>query len=227
MKEVTFEPAFEIVYSDMLAKAIKESKGERKRKLLEDHGQGGEKVLAYVWWKAVGNLDYLHPEYELFDFKDGLRFADYAYLPNKFWGMLLECDGGSHWRDLNKWKFGDDRERQNHALLDGWKLLRFSYDQLAEKPGRCQQTILMALAKWGRTQNPADATVDVYERAILHYIHENQPDKITPALICEVLTIAKDTARNRLKLLDEKKYLLSVKSRTGRVMSFIVRNSGK
>ncbi|MFC5407431.1 hypothetical protein [Cohnella soli] len=55
--------------------------GERLRRLEEGHGYLEKLILENVWWPAVGHFDHLHPEYEVFDFRDGTRFLDFAWLP--------------------------------------------------------------------------------------------------------------------------------------------------
>lgn len=172
---MTNDSAFESAYEAMIERAIKESAGERKRRLLLD--RFNEKLLARnVWWQVRGSLEGLIPEMEIIDLKDGTRFSDYGYVhpTRKRRGMLLEADAfGTHLRDVSRWKYADDLERQNHLLIDGWKLLRFSRDDMLEKPRRCQQTLLAALSAWGFMTAMAGPRLNVYERAILHYANEH------------------------------------------------------
>ncbi|WP_258881404.1 hypothetical protein [Paenibacillus sp. sptzw28] len=49
---------------------------------------------------------------------------------------------------LGRWQFADQLMRQNHLVIDGWLVLRFAYDDLAEKPRRCQQVLQQLLGKW-------------------------------------------------------------------------------
>lgn len=104
--------------------------------------------LESVWWPAVRNFEYLAPEFEVDDFRDGKRFIDFAYLRHSY-RIGFEIDGyGPHWRDANRWQFADHLMRQNHLVVDGWKIIRFSYDDLKEKPRHCQQLVHQFLGKW-------------------------------------------------------------------------------
>ncbi|QHW33658.1 hypothetical protein GZH47_24575 [Paenibacillus rhizovicinus] len=154
---------FETAYERMMEKALADSSSERKRRLLEK-AQAEKTMLANVWWPAVGHLDDLHPEYEMADFKGGTRFADYAYLPPLPFRLIVEIDGfGPHWRDVSRWKFADDLQRQNHLLIEGWNILRFAFDDINEKPRRCQRSLLMGLAKWGGMLKTGQLALDVYD----------------------------------------------------------------
>ncbi|SEM59504.1 hypothetical protein [Paenibacillus sp. OV219] len=210
---------FELAYEQMMESAAKSSSEERKRRLTE-HDQAEKHFLKNVWWPAVGSLDFLHPEYELEDLKGGARFADFAYLPPLPYRLLIEIDGyGPHWRDVSRWRFADDLQRQNHLLIDGWHLLRFAYDEVSEKPRRCQQTLLMALAKWGGITRGIETNLDVYERAILHLMQQHWGE-ITPTAAAEKLGITRKTAALKLQLLSSKRILQTKKSVTGRAMRY-------
>ncbi|THF77329.1 DNA-binding response regulator [Cohnella fermenti] len=220
--DIKFDPAFESEYAEMMARAVKESRGERKRRLLEEHGIA-EKILAYVWWQAVGSLKHLHPEYEIMDLRGTTRYADYAYLPSPVFGLLLEADGfGPHWREISRWKFDDNEERQNLLLIDEWKLLRFSFDGLKDKTVRCKQTILMALARWGRPIGGEKVELNVYERAILHYATTSDAEKLTPKLVSHELKISLKTTISFMSSLSEKKLLTPIISLTGRKMAYLL-----
>ncbi|MBB6636068.1 DNA-binding response regulator [Cohnella thailandensis] len=219
-RDFKFDPAFEREYRQMMAEAIKSSRGERKRRLQEEHGIA-EKILAYVWWLAMGSLKHLHPEYEIIDLRGGTRFADYAYLPSRTFGLLLEVDGfGPHWREISRWKFDDNEERQNLLLIDEWKLLRFSYDGLNEKTARCQQTILMAMARWGRAVGVEQVELNVYERAILHYAMTADELKLTAKLVALKLQINRRTALQYMDSLANKGLLTPIVSQSGRKMAY-------
>ena len=63
--------------------------------------------------------------------------------------VCIEIDGyKAHHKDINRWQFADQLTRQNHLILDGWKVLRFAYDEMKEKPRRCQQLILQMMGSW-------------------------------------------------------------------------------
>lgn len=62
--DMNSNPAFERAYDEMMERAIKARKGERKRRLLLD--RFNEKLLAQnVWWEVRGDLEGLIPEMEI------------------------------------------------------------------------------------------------------------------------------------------------------------------
>ncbi|MDQ0113929.1 DUF559 domain-containing protein [Paenibacillus harenae] len=121
---------------------------ERRRRLVERNDHGEHSFVRNVWWPVVGSLDDLHPEYEVNDYRDGSRFLDFVYIRGGE-RISIEIDGyGGHHRDASRRTFGDDRFRQNQLMLDGWKVIRFSYDDVVDKPRQCQQFIQQMLGKF-------------------------------------------------------------------------------
>jgi hypothetical protein len=190
---------FEAWYKDFMIRHERGCSKERLRRLREGHGHAERLFLEQVWWPAVGHLDDLHPEYEVWDFKDGVRFLDFAYLRGTH-RVCIEIDGfGPHGRDLKRWQFSDRLTPQNHLVLDQWKVLRFSYDDINEKPRRCQQMIQQMLGRWfGVDVEPQQLTLK--EREIMRLvIHSRGP--VTPAAVCERLGIGNRHARDLLRRL--------------------------
>jgi len=223
------DPAFERAYSQMMEQALAKSRGERKRRLQEKHSHAEKMLAARVLWPALGSLEGVHPEFEIQDLRSGNRFADYAYQPSRRLGLLIEADGfGPHWRDISRWQFDSDLERQNLLLTAGWKMLRFSYDGIMDKPLRCQQTLLLALAKWGQLTAGAEEKIQfsAYERAILHYSLSFGEEKMTPSQVAKDLGISSRTASTYMQSLADKGYMLPVLSNTGRRMGFTVLTPG-
>ncbi|WP_308861957.1 hypothetical protein [Paenibacillus radicis (ex Xue et al. 2023)] len=64
---------FKKEYGLFIRKQAEGRSGEYLRRLQEGHGHAERSFLEHVWWPAIGNFDYLHPEYEVHDFKDGTR----------------------------------------------------------------------------------------------------------------------------------------------------------
>src|SRR5690606_8619544 len=115
---------FEKQYEAWMAKQIEESSPLRRKKLLE-HGHAEKALLRDILWPVLRSFEYLHAEYEVSDFKDGVRFLDYAYLrpPRR---VDIEADGrGTHGNFADQQKFSDDLMRQNHLVLDEWAVIRF------------------------------------------------------------------------------------------------------
>ncbi|MBB6670153.1 DNA-binding response regulator [Cohnella nanjingensis] len=213
--------AFEAAYGRLMERAATESRGERKRRLLEKHGHLEKLFLASVWWPVIGSLDYLHPEYEYRDLNGRVRFCDYSYMPSRAFQLAIEADGfGSHGRDMTRWQLDDERERQNHLLIDGWKLLRFTSDGIKEKSHRCQRTLLLAMAKWGQSLGRKEKLC-VHERAIIQFNTTFEGEILKPSIVAEALQINSRTAIVHLKSLTEKGYFNAIISPTGRVMGYV------
>jgi len=196
------------LYQDWLDKQIRSSTGERKRRLSEGLGHAEKLFVQTVWLPAVGHCEHLYAEYEVSDFRDGLRYLDLAYLrpPHK---VALEQDGfGPHARDIDRRAFADGLMRQNHLMLDLWIVLRFAYDDIKQNPRACQQMILQMLGRLYGDQTPyADLPLKLRE-ILRHADYTAAP--ITPAMVCQLLGVANKHARELLKELTSLGYLAPV-----------------
>jgi hypothetical protein len=136
-------------YHTFLREHARSRQGERFRRLTEGHGFAEKLFAEQVWWPAFGNFDDLHPEYEISDFRDGSRFLDFAWLRNTV-RLAIEIDGfGPHSQKISRSQFSDQWMRQNHLIIDGWKVVRlFSYDDVKERPRMCEQLIQQFMGKW-------------------------------------------------------------------------------
>ncbi|WP_235860235.1 DNA-binding response regulator [Rossellomorea aquimaris] len=139
---------FEEEYQAFMNAHSQERKGERLRRLQEGHNQAEKLFLKQVWWPSFYHFRYLHPEFEIDDFKDGKRYLDFAYIRPAI-RICFEVDGyGPHLKNISRWQFSDSLERQNQLVMDGWTVIRFSYDQVKEKPRRCQQVVQQVIGRW-------------------------------------------------------------------------------
>ncbi|MFD0693749.1 hypothetical protein ACFQZT_06555 [Paenibacillus sp. GCM10027628] len=63
--------------------------------------------------------------------------------------LVIEIDGfTTHARDLSPSDFDDHLMRQNDLVLSGWLLLRFSANQVIQRPIICQRQIKQAIGHW-------------------------------------------------------------------------------
>jgi len=198
------DPAFRTQYDAWMKGQIAASAGERRRRLLE-HGYLERRLLENVWWPAVGSFEHLHAEYEIADFRDGARFLDFAYVraPHK---ICIEADGfGSHGRHADRYKFSDDLTRQNHLVIDDWRVLRFSADDIEHHPRKCQQMVLQLL---GRLFGGGDsyAELPVKKREILRHA-ACSPNPVKIAEIRKLLGVSDKHARTLLRELAADGYL--------------------
>jgi len=182
------------------------SKGERKRRLTEISNHAEKMFLLQVWWPSFGHFSNLNAEFAVRDFKDGWRFLDFAFITEGY-KICIEIDSyGTHWKNLDRNQFADHLIRQNHLVVDGWIVMRFSYDDVKDKPRRCQQ-ILQQL--FGRLSGMNPTKLSPSEKAIYDLACAND-SPITPSLTASKLGIHRKTAARHLHALKEKGLLSSL-----------------
>jgi very-short-patch-repair endonuclease len=167
-----FDSAFEIAYQNWLEYHVRVSGGDRKRRLAKGLGYAEKLFLSRIWWPSFMNLQNLHPEFEVRDFKDGIRYLDFAYLMNDV-RVCFEIDAyGTHLSNVDRWQFADHLIRQNHLIIDGWKVLRFSVDDLKDRSRQCQQVIQQAFGKWNLERNQSLNAGHPIQNAILRLMRQ-------------------------------------------------------
>jgi hypothetical protein len=197
---------FEIAHEEFLKYHMKGRTGENLRRFKEGHGHANKMFLEKVWWPSFDHFDHLYPEYEVDDFKDGKRYLDFAYLRPPF-QVCIEIDGfGPHWQDLNRWKFADNLIRQNHLVIDGWKVLRFSYDDVKDHPRRCQQIVQQLIGRW-LVEEPPNQKLNYIEREVIR-IAMRKGAPITIGNVASHLGVGNKKAKTLLGSLVEKKWII-------------------
>ncbi|RTE04425.1 DNA-binding response regulator [Paenibacillus whitsoniae] len=218
---------FEKEYHTFLQYHMEQSSGERLRRLREGHGYLEKQFLQKIWWPAVGHFRYLHPEYEVKDFVDGTRFLDFAYLRPPY-RIKFGADGyGPHLKNTDRWQFGDNLMRQNHLILDGWKVFRFSSDDILKKERRCQQFILHLIGRlYGNDNADFDASLlNPKEKEIVRFVAAAM-ESVTPGLLADFLGIHPENARLWLNRLHKKGFLQGASGRS-RIRSYVLSAAGK
>ncbi|MEH7179198.1 DNA-binding response regulator [Neobacillus vireti] len=158
-----------------------------------------------------------HPEYEVDDFKDGKRYLDFAYIRPAI-RICLEVDGyGPHLKNISRWKFSDNLERQNQLVIDGWTVIRFSYDQVNEKPRRCQQIVQQVIGRWVSDELD-QAALSLLEKEVLR-LAIRKGEEISPIEVEKYLNLSDKTVKNILSQLVDKKMLIPA-SGTKRIRSY-------
>jgi len=140
---------FDAVFEKWFEAHVAESKGERRRRLKEKYGNAEIAFLRNVWFPIFGSLDHLIPEHEVMDPTGRVRFMDNAYVyACCLWD--LEVDGfGPHLRDIDRWKFADERRRDVIFQTMGWRIARFAYDDIIERPHECRRLLEAWIARFG------------------------------------------------------------------------------
>lgn len=197
---------FDTAYEEFIRKHQRLRSGRRLKRLIEGHGFLEKLILKNIWWPAIGNFDDLHPEYEVSDFRDGTRFLDFAWLPGPI-KLDVEGDGReSHGTKASKEDFSDDRLRQNHLIIDDWKVLRFSHDSVKEQPRMCQQMLQQFMGKYFGSLKNSMMPLSLEEREILRLAYRLK-GIVRPAEVCQLLDLEQQTARKWLRGLVDKRLL--------------------
>ncbi len=199
------DSAFDHAHQRWMQEHIRAAKGERKRKLLEGLSFA-ENLFVRQWWEAFGNFDHLHPQYEVRDFKDGVRFIDFAYIHAGV-RLCIEIDPfGTHApRNLSRWDYDDGLDRHNDLVLDEWRVLRFSLDQLKEKPRKCQQKLQQCLGKWGAVRDPSLPQHPI-DQAIVNLLRTTD-NALSSSDIARILGWSNSTIARRLRQLLSLQYV--------------------
>lgn len=145
---------------------------------------------------AFGHFRYLFLEFEVRDFKEGTRYLDFAYIRGHL-KACFEIDGYEiHCRNASRGQFTDNLRRQNDLIIDGWKVIRFSYDDVVHHPRICQRTIQQLLGRWlGEGANHLQLTAE--EKEIVRYAARTI-GFITPVEIKQLLGAGDKYARKLL-----------------------------
>lgn len=208
---------FEKEYQTFIDAHMEARSGERLRRLEEGHSHAEKLFLKNVWWPLFYHFQYLHPEYEINDFKDGTRYLDFAYIRPGM-RMCFEVDGyGPHLTNISRWQFSDNLERQNQLVIDGWTVIRFSYDQVKEKPRRCQQIVQQVIGRW-LGDDLDQSSLTFLEKEVLRLVIR-KGEAIFPVEVENYLKQSDKTVKKLLSQLVEKKMLIPA-SGTKRIRSY-------
>ncbi|QVY63427.1 DNA-binding response regulator [Cytobacillus gottheilii] len=197
---------YEEEYQAFLNAHMQARTGERLRRLEEGHSQAEMLFLKQVWWPIFYQFKYLHPEYEIDDFKDGKRYLDFAYIRPGI-RICFEIDGyGPHLKNISRWQFADNLDRQNQLVIDGWTVIRFSYDQIKEKPRRCQQIVQQMIGQW--LGDEFDETSLSYAEKEVIRLAVRKGEAISPKEVLHYMKLSDKTVKKVLSNLVDKKLLI-------------------
>ncbi|WP_419955198.1 DNA-binding response regulator [Neobacillus niacini] len=196
---------FEEEYQAFMNAHSQERNGERLRRLQEGPHHAEKSFLKQVWWPAFHHFRYLHPEYEVDDFRDGKRYLDFAYIRPAI-RICFEIDGfGPHLKNISRWQFSDSLERQNQLVIDGWTVIRFSYDQVNEQPRRCQQIVQQVIGRW--LGDELDQTALSFAEKEVLRLAIRKGEVISPREVQDYLKLSDKTVKKVLSQLVDKKLL--------------------
>lgn len=137
---------FEQAHQQLLEQHLSNRTGERRGRLARGHQYAEKLLLQNVWWPLFGNLDHLHPEYEVYDWNRKSQFLDFAFLP-AYGRFGLECDGyQSHVKDMDRERFSYSLNRDNFLKGLGWTIIHFSFDDVQNRPEICRMLLQMVIS---------------------------------------------------------------------------------
>jgi len=216
------DKSFEEAHGLWFRKHWKESGGERRRLLerrVEKEEKFGEdaaekRFLRDVWWPVFGCLDELHPEYETVDALGRTRFLDIAYIRFPLLADI-EIDGfGPHLKNVSRYDFADERRRDAALGVLGWRVLRFSYDDVRENPLLCREL----LRRWMEAAAPKEATEDAVREEVIRLGYYQSSFGISDVM--KLLGWSENPARSLLKRMLADKMLVSLSGSVRRVHQY-------
>lgn len=193
------------VYMEWLNRQIDEESNPRRREFLKKGlSRGTTDFLRLIWYPAIGNLDYLYPEYEVRDFNNGYRYLDLAYRPGNAKGCIEIQDYRSHARDIEAGRFKDLCMKQSLLALDDWFFLPIAYLSIRDDPGVCKQLVLSFVGKFLSNATPsglhwAEAETLRFARRLMR--------PFTPAELADHLVLSKQHTRAILHAMLDRKLL--------------------
>ncbi|WP_307469492.1 DNA-binding response regulator [Paenibacillus harenae] len=139
---------------------------------------------------------------------------DFAYIRDTL-RLAIEIDGyKQHASQITRAQFSDSLMRQNHLILDGWRILRFSFDHINDKPRMCQQVIQQFRGNYFGGSSELLDGVNIFEAEVIRLGFRRQRN-IRVADVCAKLEMNKRSSRKLLhNMLDEQ---LLVHSGVGQV----------
>lgn len=203
---------FEEAHQAFIAHHASRRTGERKGRLLRGHNYAEKLLLQNVWWPLFGSFDYLHPEYEIYDWNRKSQFLDFAFLP-PFGRFGLECDGfQSHVKDMDREKFSYSLNRDTFLTGMGWRIIHFSFDDVQYRPEVCRMLLKLVISPYlMRNAEERPGPVPAAEKEVLRLAWEmGRP--IRPIDVTEHFSVNYRTARKWLKSLALKGFLYPIEA---------------
>ncbi|MGZ9586725.1 hypothetical protein [Paenibacillus marinisediminis] len=193
---------FEQAHQVFLERHLASRSGERKGRLLRGHQYAEKLLLQNVWWPLFGNLDHLHPEYEVYDWNRKSQFLDFAFLPS-FGQFGIECDGfQSHVKDMDREAFSYALNRDTFLTGMGWKMIHFSFDDVKHRPEVCRMLLQLNISPY-LIRSQAATTVSSAEQDVLR-LAWNLGRPIRPKDVIDHYKVNYRTARKWLQSMVEK-----------------------
>jgi hypothetical protein len=125
---------------------------------------------------------------------------------------------------MSRTQFSDQLIRQNHLVIDGWKILRFSYDDVKDRPRMCEQILLQFLGKYfgeqlGGQGQPSE--LSLIEREICRFALSNAK-AISPRDVCDLFRFEVKKSRRILHKMKDKQLLVPAGEGQKRIKCYLL-----
>ncbi|MGM1047868.1 MAG: hypothetical protein ACQEXX_17235 [Bacillota bacterium] len=199
---------FEQAHQEFIDRHLASRAGERRGRLLRGHNYAEKLLLQNVWWPMFGNLDHLHPEYEIYDWNRKSQFLDFAFMP-PFGRFGIECDGfQSHVKDMDRERFSYALNRDTFLTGMGWKMIHFSFDDVQNRPEVCRMLLQLVISPY-LLRNKTVSSISPVERDVLR-LAWSMGKPLRPKDVIDRYQVNFRTARKWLQALVEKGLLRSI-----------------
>lgn len=189
-------------------------KGERKGRLVRGERHGETLFLKNVWWPLYKNFDYLHPEYEVPDWRGRPYFGDFAYLCGQM-KLIIEVKGyGSHVQDQDRTGYCNELNRELFMQTLGYRIASFAYDDVKSRPELCRNLLDSLLKRYQSSEKPIDRR-QLAEKEVIRLAMETLKP-ITTKQVALHLQINYRTALKIIRSLCEMNWLRPIVSGDGK-----------
>lgn len=206
---------FEQAYEKFMKSHIDRRAGERRGRLVSRNFHGEKLFLQNIWWALKGNLDDLHPEYEIMDWRGRSYFADFAWKPPSPVKLLIEIKSYSHHvRDLDRDGYCRELRRELFNQAMGYRVISFAYDDVEKHPEVCI-TLLRLYINTHFANESITSLMNLAETEIIRLSFRNAR-AIRPIDVVRHLKIDRRTAVNYLLVLCGKGWFNPIRGANGK-----------
>jgi hypothetical protein len=204
---------FEEAHEAFIRSHLERRSGERKGRLERGHHHGEALFLKNVWYPLHGHFDHLHPEYEVLDWRGRSYFGDFAYLPGNLKFIIEIKVFGPHVQEMDRKRYCDELNREVFLQALGFRVVSFSYDDVAQRPDVCITLLRMLFSRYQPLLLPVSRTSLAEKEVVRLALQLARP--IRPMDVKEHFDVNYRTAMRLLQGLCAKELLYPVVSGRG------------
>lgn len=195
--------AFNKAHETWIRKHLRNRKGEGRDRLKRGHGHGEKLFLTKVWWPLYGDLNNLHPEYEVADWRGMKFFIDLLYVHSGV-RIAFEIKGyGPHVEQADRTKYRRELNRELFLQGLGYTVVSIAYDELENNTDLIKTMVKLVIQYRVEEVTQSNTGYSKTERDIMK-LAVQQNGVLYPMDIVRSLEISSNTARKYMKLLVEK-----------------------